>query len=535
MALTTTSGATSDTSSVATIKSRWDKLESTKSPYLDRARDCSKLTIPSLIPPVGTSGSTKLPTPYQGLGARAVNNLAAKLLLALLPPNQPCFRFKLDPVFAAQIKQGGMDDVEIEDTLSKMERALVDHTVSSGSRVKLFEVLKLLIVSGNALMFIPPAGGIKVYKLTNYSCKRDPMGNLIEVVTQEHVHPSALPEEIRLKAVASLKSNEELVEVYTRAYVDTKKNQWVFSQECNGEVIPKSEGTFPLDELPYIALRWTAIDGEDYGRGIVEEYYGDLKSLEELTKAIVKGSAAAAKVLFFVRPNGTTRAKDVAESESGDIKTGHAEDVTVLQMQKYADFKIAFETINEITQRIQYAFLLMSSVQRNAERVTAEEVRTLAGELEDSLGGVYSVLAQYFQLPFVSLMFQQLVRQKKLPELPKNGIKPVITTGIEALGRNKDVEKMQMFMQDVSVLGPDVVSKYINIPAYIKKVAADRFIDTDGWIFTEEEVQAREQQMLDQQASSNMMQDAVKGAVPHLTKGMVEGAMNGISPEAVTG
>ena len=54
-------------------------------------------------------------------------------------------------------------------------------------------------------------------------------------------------------------------------------------------MIPKSQGSFPIDKSPYIPLRFNRVDGEDYGRGYVEEYYGDLKSLEGLTRAIVEG------------------------------------------------------------------------------------------------------------------------------------------------------------------------------------------------------------------------------------------------------
>ena len=40
--------------------------------------------------------------------------------------------------------------------------------------------------------------------------------------------------------------------------------------------------------------------------------------------------------------------------------------------------------------------MLQSSVQRDAERVTTEEIRYLAGELEDTLSGIYSILSQDF-------------------------------------------------------------------------------------------------------------------------------------------
>lgn len=49
--------------------------------------------------------------------------------------------------------------------------------------------------------------------------------------------------------------------------------------------------------------------------------------------------------------------------------------------------------------------LLNSAVQRNGERVTAEEIRYVAGELEDTLGGVYSLLSQELQLSLIRRVF----------------------------------------------------------------------------------------------------------------------------------
>ena len=75
-----------------TAKERYEKLKGKRQSYLDRARECSELTIPSLIPEDGFNSSSELYNPFQSVGARGVNNLASKLLLLLLPPNSPFFR-----------------------------------------------------------------------------------------------------------------------------------------------------------------------------------------------------------------------------------------------------------------------------------------------------------------------------------------------------------------------------------------------------------------------------------------------------------
>jgi hypothetical protein len=41
------------------------------------------------MPEEGFGPHSRLETPFSGVGSRGVNNLASKLLLALLPPNSP--------------------------------------------------------------------------------------------------------------------------------------------------------------------------------------------------------------------------------------------------------------------------------------------------------------------------------------------------------------------------------------------------------------------------------------------------------------
>ena len=77
-----------------TVKTRYGKLESFKTSVLTRGRDCAKLTLPYLLTEDSHNQDTALATPYNSIGARAINNLASKLLLSLFPPQAPFFRLK---------------------------------------------------------------------------------------------------------------------------------------------------------------------------------------------------------------------------------------------------------------------------------------------------------------------------------------------------------------------------------------------------------------------------------------------------------
>jgi hypothetical protein len=291
-------------------------------------------------------------------------------------------------------------------------------------------------------------------------------------------------------------------------------------QEIKGKVVPGSEGTYPKDKTPWIPVRFTKVDGENYGRSYVEEYLGDIKSLEGLSQAIVEGSAAAAKVLMLVNPNGTTSLQTIAQAPNGEVVEGNAADVTVLQLQKFNDFRVALETMNRIDERLAYAFLLNSAIQRNGDRVTAEEIRYMANELESALGGIYSILSQELQLPIVNRIMFAMERKKKLPVLPKGTVKPVIVTGMEALGRGNDMNKLMQFFQGSAQIA--------QLPMEIDKAdALMRFgtalgIDMKGLVKSPEQLQA-EQQQAQQMA---MMQQGINPAITQAGQLMKQGMAN---------
>ena len=275
------------------------------------------------------------------------------------------------------------------------------------------------------------------------------------------------------------------------------------------------------------------MDGEDYGRGYVEEYLGDLKSLESLTQSIVEGSAAAAKVLFLVRPNGTTRVKTLAESPNGAIVTGDDQDVSTLQLGKAQDFGIASQTIQMLQTRLSRVFLMNASIRRDAERVTAEEIRTARQELEIALGGVYAILSQEFQLPLVEILMNRMQKQNRIPKLPDDGLKPLIITGVEALGRGEDLNKLGVFLQSLAPLGPEVLQE-LNISDYISRLAGSLGIDTEGLIKTEEQKQLEQQAAQAQQTAmvnQQMMGKLAEKATPEMMRGLSEQGGQVPSPE----
>ena len=249
-----------------------------------------------------------------------------------------------------------------------------------------------------------------------------------------------------------------------------------------------------------------SVAGEPYGRSFVEQQIGDLNSLESLNQALVEGSVVSARLLFFANPNGFTSAKAVAEAENGAVLEGNAQDITTLQVQKGADLQVTATKIQTLEQSIKTAFLMMDGIRRDAERVTAEEIRIIAQELESGLGGVYTVISQEFQLPYIRSRMAAMIKQRRIPELPKDIVAPSIVTGFEAIGRGNDKTKLVEFLQfGMSTFGQPFLN-YVNPNNAIMRLAASMGIATEGLIKTEDEMMQEQQQQTQAAQQQGLME-----------------------------
>ena len=453
--------------------------EQERSTFLREARDSSKLTLPNLIPENARGTRSKTKTPFQAVGARGVNSLAAKLLLALLPPSTPFFKLTIDSL--ALMQEGASEQKsEMDKALRVIENALMSEIEVSNDRVGMFEALKHLIVGGNVLLYLTDKG-LQVYPLEKYVIRRDPNGNTLEIIIKEYS-----PDEM-----------EDELDIYT--HVKRVNDSFMWHQECKNEKIPSTDGMSKVDVTPFIPLRFIRQSGESYGRGYVEEYRGDLISLEAMMKAIIEAAAASARTLFLVNPNGVTRASTLSKAPNGAIREGLASDVSVLQVNKGADLQVSFTAIQRIEDRLEYAFLMAKAVQRDAERVTSTELKILTNELENSLGGIYSILTEEFQLRYLKRRMHLLVKSGKAPKLPDNIVKLHIITGLQGLGRGHDRDKLIEFITTVSqALGGDIMRQFVNLDEAVKMLATSIGIDSTNLIKSPQQI-AEEQQQLQQQ------------------------------------
>jgi hypothetical protein len=208
-----------------------------------------------------------------------------------------------------------------------------------------------------------------------------------------------------------------------------------------------------------------------------------------------------------VSPSSTTKPATIAAAGNGAIVQGRPDDIGVIQVGKTADFRTAAEMAMTIEKRLGDAFLVMSV--RDSERTTAEEVRLTQMELEQQLGGLFSLLTVEFLIPYLNRTLMVLQRDQQLPKIPKDLVKPTIVAGVNALGRGQDRESLTSFITTIAqTLGPEALMKYIDPSEAIKRLAAAQGIDVLNLVKSAETMQQDKAQQMQQAMQQSLVDQA---------------------------
>lgn len=520
----------------ATAEERYTELSIKRDAYLREARACAELTIPRLIPPEGVDQGEELVTCAQSDGAKCVNGLATKITLGSVPPNIPIVRFETDEILEGDL-DAQVDDPETKSQLDKVaresrknldrvSRETLKATAIYGHRSKIYEGTKHLVCGGSVLYWFlddkKNYGKIRTIPLSRHAVLRDSLGFPLEIIIRDGLSAANLPP--RLKAILnSTKTQEELLReaskvktdavtttnyaIYTYACWDPEIEKYRFHQEFQSTVVDGSEALYTIDNFPLVALRFNSSDGEDYGRGHVEEHRGVLMAIEALAQAETAKAIAISEHRLLVGAGSTARARDIMNSPIGaplDAEPGSIAPLEHGQSGGLADIR---ESKRGLQRELGIAFLDNMAVQRDAERVTAEEFRTLTLALDLTLGGLHAALAAEFLPQYARFLLRILkndgrITAEQLKALDGEGIQPRLVTGLDALGRNYEAQQFFEAQKVISdLVTPAEYAKRVNVDALADKVNGYYGIETKGIYKTEAQLAA--QAAAAQQAAEN--------------------------------
>jgi len=501
------------------IMERWQQLKVLRDPYLHRAYKYSAITVPSLMPETKDTASMEMQIDYSTVGAEYVNHLANVYVDEMFPSNR-CF-FKLQsPVdqLVADSKAVGKSSAEIEQLFGITEREARWMFEKKHTRVAVMDLVKQLIVTGNALLYVlPDERLVQCYAMDEYVLFRDASGNVLEIISEDKRDLSSLPKELQdevILKVKDIKKDEDSRkhEVRILTYIRVNPNnpeEYLVNQSVEDIPIGETE-TFSKEFLPWIPCVWTRTRREHWGRGLVEDHYGAFYALSILMEALIAAGIIMTDFKFIVKQGSVLDVIRLNNSASGTYHYGNPEDVTLVDHGRNQSLDFVVGLVDEYRKQLGKVFLVLSSQIRDSERTTAEENRLRAQELNKAHGGVFGNLALTLQTPLATLLLRDLD-----VILSGTGIKPVIMTGLDAMGRASENEKYLYLFNDLAAMNnvPESFLGWFKGNELLVKLGTGRDVDTSV-IKTSEEYQAEQQAAQEQQTQTTASEALIDKATP---------------------
>lgn len=495
-----------------TASALWTRLSGDAEHLLDRIERYAQLTIPTLYTPedwVNTDFEMNLD--YQSVGASAVNFLTNKMMLALFAPSRPFFRMDPSEKVLADAARSDIGEEKVQEILSIGERKAVRAMDALAIRPKLFHQIKLLIVTGNCLTIYDRTNKtVRVVSVKYWRVKRDAEGRVQCLVMRERLKRDELSQQAQdaLRAVGQMAQDDQREVDHYRVITRLPSGRYHLEQWVDDTKLAYEQfgGEWPEKNCPYRVSTWDLADDADYGTGLVENYSGAFEALSVLSKARIEAAVLASEFRWLANPGGMTRPDDFKNSANGECLPGVEGDLFLVQAASEVAQAITVQTavIGEYINQIGRAFLMSSAVTRDAERVTAEEIRMVAQELETGLGGAYSRIAIDVQEPLAYFLLEMVDLKIKGED-----IKPVIVTGLDALSRNGDLENLKLFLMDVAELQslPPTVLAKMDVDKIVTDMATARGLPSSKYVKSDAVVQQEQKQALQQSVAAQAAVD----------------------------
>jgi len=478
-------------------------------------------TIPGAFPDVHKDtqlkGNASIEHDYQSIGAILVNNLASKLASLLFPVTQSFFKLEAtDELIMLATEEYGISPEEVKARLVELENEACSALFENASYAQLTQLMRYLIITGNAL-YKRMDGKLTVYSLRNFTQLRDNEGTVLDVVLKEDWAYASLPMQLKLQLSEKYQRDSDVVTVYTRIKRGTTPSGgviWTVSQQVDG-IDVGVPSIYPDKLCPYNVVVWNLVNGDSNGRGLVEDHAGHFAKLSDLSRALALYEIDACKVVNLVQPGSGADVDALNNAYSGEWVQGNPGSVTAHESGSADKIQQLSATINNIFQQLAMAFMYQGNT-RDAERVTAEELRRNAQEAEYALGGVYSQLSQGTHLPLSYLLCHE-IDPMFITAIIANEVTLKVVTGLPALGRSTIVTQLLQAVQELAGIIPAIaeLSPRFDTERIIDTVLQARGLNLEDIMLSPEALEAKQAEAAAQTAPQDMTSSigAIQGII----------------------
>lgn len=494
----------------------WTALDGRRSGMLKRHQQYAAWTIPSLVPEEGQTEDDEQERGNVEIGATVVNHLANRIVQTMFPSEKPFFMLKLTEDARQRLQEEAEDDksrdelpqVAREAALAAENAAMRQLNLTAYIPVAI-QAIKHQIVTGNALMRRFPDNTRVVYGIRDYVVVRGLDGEVLFVMTRDQKRMENLTPELKTLVAAGNsgggKEDAAVVTLFTRWRKVNGK--WTQDQGIDAQMVPNSTKRFKGSDVPFLLLTWERLKGENYGRGLVEDNSVIFSNIETLSDASLDMIGIAADIKWFVDPGSVTDVEELNNAERGKYVAGKEGDVTTPRFERINELTLVEQKIEALNRRLSQAFLHNTTAVRDAERVTAEEIRMFARELESAFGGVYSKLALEWQKAEATYLLSQ-VNLTKVGAGTLDYMDLLVTTGLETLSREGQLENIRLAIADLQMLDtvPEEIRGRIHPMRFAQRIFELRGLNLSDVFLTEDELKQAQQQQLEQQKALMDMQ-----------------------------
>lgn len=457
---------------------------------LFKSRKYAHWTLPQLMADISILGPDRtvvLERDYQEIGALLVNNLASKLAGLLFPSSRPFFNVELGKVVKDAATKKGVAPEDLASGIAQLEMNSCQRVFLNGSFEQLVLAMKHLIVTGNVLLYRDTkAAKTATYGVSSFSVRRDGRGNLMDCVLREFTDFRALAPEVQ--QVLALKNHSykldtdetQTIELYTRIRRDQNTHGDVVyhvSQQAQ-DLDVGTPGVYPEHLCPWQVVPWSLIIGESYGRGLVEDYAGGFAKLSDQSLAATLYGIEAARLINLVAPGQGANVDELNAAGVGEYVQGTEESVHAHEGGDANKLEQMEATIQNTFGRLGRAFMYKANT-RDAERVTAYELKQDALEAEATLGGTYSSLSASMQVPMAHVLLHE-TDPGMLEGIVTGNIKLGIVAGLNALGRQANIQNLAAAAQDAAAIIPVLaqLSNRVDKDKVLDLILAGQSVDT---------------------------------------------------------
>lgn len=476
----------------ATIADMFMEMDGERSDHLDRVRRCAQLTKPWVLPyeenthKMFTSGGRfagggrkdrPQPQNFQSLGSRMVSSMGAHMVMNAFPVDAPWMSLIVHSPLWYDQSVPEQWKLEAERRLWLAEMAVssmlesaplgASNRGSMGFHAGMWRTITNALVTGDSLTHLLDDFRVRSFRLDNYVTERDTAGDVLCHVIREEVDPLSLSEDRRAKLEKSdgelqeKSARERMEEMHTLVEWQPLTKRWVVRQEVCGKEIHVEEQEFSA----FISAPFELIGGDNYGRGLAEANHGDLWTFDQIERSYIDFAATASKMHPVMDVGCMVRDEDL-EQDSGmpihgaRVSGGVVQDMAFLNMNKGADFGVV-QVVREAKRRDLGAAALLESeaAPRGEAGRHSTAWRMVYNEIQRVTGGHYVNLIGALQPGIVRRAMHVAINRRMVPDIDMGVMKVRFLTGLSAMRRDAEKQKLLQLAQFIQFLGPEAQAR----------------------------------------------------------------------------